>query len=39
MYEHINPVNGQEAPLVSEEFYQAVMEVGATGGKGGREAG
>jgi hypothetical protein len=29
MYEHINPVNDQAAPLVSKEFYDIVMEVRA----------
>ena len=28
MFEHINPVNGQAAPLVSQEFFDVVMEHG-----------
>ena len=27
MYDHINPKNDQPSPLVSEEFYNTVMEV------------
>ena len=29
MYNHINPKNGQSAPLIAEDVYQIVMEVRA----------
>ena len=31
MFEHINPKNDQPSPLVSEAFFEIVMEVGGWG--------
>jgi hypothetical protein len=28
MHEHVNPKNGDPAPLVSDEVYQIILEVG-----------
>jgi hypothetical protein len=27
MYEHVNPKNGQQAPLISTEVYDIIMNV------------
>jgi hypothetical protein len=36
MHEHVNPKNGDPAPLVSDEVYQIILEVGtATWGLAG----
>jgi hypothetical protein len=28
MFEHVNPKNGQAAPLISKEVYDIIMKVG-----------
>ena len=28
MYNHINPKNGQKAPLIADDVYAIIMEVG-----------
>lgn len=28
MFEHVNPKNGQAAPLISQEVYDIIMKVG-----------
>jgi hypothetical protein len=30
MFEHVNPKNGQAAPLISQEVYDIIMKVGNT---------
>lgn len=31
MHEHINPKNGEPAPLIAEDIYNIVMEVSSGG--------
>jgi hypothetical protein len=37
MYEHVNPKNGQQAPLISTEVYDIIMNVSG-GHQGGVSA-